>query len=67
MDTSEHKSEHTSEFIYILSNPDWIQKCKYGYTTNPTQRFASYKTYSSHPFNVERIWKIDTTQCILKY
>ena len=48
------------EYLYIISNPDWVGKYKYGYTTNPHNRICS----EQHSFKSQYImlWKISKTE-----
>lgn len=59
------ESKSRGAFVYVMTNPDWEQKVKFGFTSNPTERFRAYKSYSSKPFVNTHLWAVDTSNCIL--
>ncbi len=47
-----------NSYLYILSNQIYNNFIKFGFTTNPEQRFKNYVTYSPYPYKLERLWLI---------
>jgi len=55
-----------NKFLYIQSNPEWIYKYKYGYTTNPKNRLNTDQ--HSYPTIYKKLFKYKLTEdYILSY
>lgn len=45
-------------YLYLLGNQQWSKYRKFGYTSDPINRFATYKTSGLYPYEVLCLWKI---------
>jgi len=51
------------KFLYIQSNPEWIYKYKYGYTTNPKNRPIIYKKLFKYKLTEDYILSYNQIDC----